>query len=211
MLFPFCNPSDSGIDGDHCMSYFLNVSVFTNMYAMWKGAGSRYRHDFTPILIPELVHWTGVPLCNEALDGKHSTLFHRWWAGDPRYNQIIANNITKAQWKTIKWYFKLSMGIEEPKKGSPAYDPCAKYDYIYCCLIHNMEYVTNEADADATIDKMTWGFCGYSGKVGGRLMNKPQSKGGQSTIVIDINQRYPRAYHHQHSLQTPASRPTGFS
>ena len=47
------------------------------------------------------------------------------------------------------------MGIEESKKGSPAYDSCAKYDYIYHCLIHNMNYVTNEADADATIDKMT--------------------------------------------------------
>ena len=167
---------------------------------MWKDAGSRYRHDFTPILIPELVHWTGVPLCNGALDGKHSTLFHWWWAGNPRYNQIIANNITKAQWKTIKRYFKLSMGIEKSKKDSPSYNPCAKYGYIYHCLTHNMNYVTSEANADATIDKTTWGFCGYSGKVGDRLMNKPQLKGSQSTIVIDINQRSPCAYHHQHSL-----------
>ena len=111
----------------------------------------------------------------------------------------------------IKRYFKLSMGIEESKKGSPAYDPRAKYDYIYCCLTHNMNYVTKEANADATINKTTWGFCGYSGEAGGRLMNKPQSKGGQSTIVIDINWRYPHAHHHRHSLRTPATRPTGFS
>ena len=76
MLFPFCNPSTSGIDGDHCMPYFSNVYVFTNKYAMWKGAGVGYGHDFTAILIPELVHWTGVPLHNGVLDGKHSTLFH---------------------------------------------------------------------------------------------------------------------------------------
>jgi hypothetical protein len=35
-------------------------------------------------------------------------------------------------------------------------------------------------------------------------------KGGQNTIVIDIHRRYPRAYIHQHSLQTPVTRPRGF-
>jgi hypothetical protein len=34
--------------------------------------------------------------------------------------------------------------------------------------------------------------------------------GGQTSIIIDINSRYPRAYIHRHSLQTPATRPTGF-
>jgi hypothetical protein len=52
------------------MQYFSNVSVITNMYAMWKGAGSGYSHDFAPVLIPELVHWTAAPLRNGALDGK---------------------------------------------------------------------------------------------------------------------------------------------
>ncbi len=52
MLFPFCNLSESSVESDHRMSYFSNVSVFTNMYAMWKGAGSRYGHDFAPVLIP---------------------------------------------------------------------------------------------------------------------------------------------------------------
>jgi len=34
--------------------------------------------------------------------------------------------------------------------------------------------------------------------------------GGQTTIVIDVHHRYPRAYIHRHSLQTPATRPPGF-
>jgi hypothetical protein len=159
------------------MPFYSNVSVFTNMYAMWKGAGSGYGHDFTPVSIPELVHWAGVPLRNGALDGKPATLFHRWKEHDPRCDPIIAENIKLSRWRQIKRYFKLSMGIEEKKRGKAGYDPCVKYDYIYRCLVHNMNYVTEIANLDGTIDETTWGFSGFSGDAGGRLMNKPKSKG----------------------------------
>jgi hypothetical protein len=159
------------------MPFYSNISVFTNMYAMWKGAGSGYGHDFTPVSIPELVHWAGVPLRNGALDGKPATLFHRWKEHDPRYDPIIAENIKLSRWRQIKRYFKLSMGIEEKKRGEAGYDPCVKYDYIYRCLVHNMNYLTEFADLDGTIDETTWGFSGFSGDAGGRLMNKPKSKG----------------------------------
>jgi hypothetical protein len=149
LLFPFCAPSDSGVAEDHRMPFYSNVSVFTNMYAMWKGAGSGYGHDFTPVSIPELVHWAGVPLRNGALDGKPATLFHRWKELDPRYDPIIAENIKLSRWRQIKRYFKLSMGIEEKKRGEAGYDPCVKYDYIYRCLVHNMNYVTELADSPA--------------------------------------------------------------
>jgi hypothetical protein len=56
LLFPFCAPSESDIADDHRMPYFSNVSVCTNMYAMWKGAGSGYGHEFSPVGIQELVH-----------------------------------------------------------------------------------------------------------------------------------------------------------
>ena len=78
LLFPFCAPSDSGVAKDHRMPFYSNISVFTNMYAMWKGAGSGYGYDYTPVSIPELVHSAGVPLCNGALDGQPASLFHRW-------------------------------------------------------------------------------------------------------------------------------------
>jgi hypothetical protein len=74
LLFPFGAPSDLGLDDNHWMPYFSNISVCTNMYAMWKGAGSGYGHDFAPVSIPELVHWTAVPIRNGALDGKPLTL-----------------------------------------------------------------------------------------------------------------------------------------
>jgi len=177
MIFPFCNPSESGVE---------NVSVFTNMYAFWKGAGSGYGLNFLPVAIPELVHWTAVPIRNGALDGKSATLFHRWRVGDPRYDALIAETMQLHRWKQVKRFFKLSMGIEEKKRGTVGYDPCVKYDYIYCCLIHNMNYVTQNADLDITIDETTWGFSGYSGDAGGRLMNKPVSKGESTYYVSSI-------------------------
>ena len=178
LLFPFCAPSDSGVPDDHRMPCYSNVSVFPNMYAMWKGAGSGYGHDFTPVLIPELVHQAGVPLCNGAFDGKLATLFHRWKEHNPQYDHVIAENMYLQQWHQIKHYFKLSMGIEEKKRGEAGYNPCVKYNYIYrSCLVHNMNYMTEHADLDNRIDEITWGFSGFFGNAGWRLMNKPKSKG----------------------------------
>jgi hypothetical protein len=73
-----------------------------------------------------------------------------------------------------------------------------------------MNYYTSKADLDLTIGESTWDFAGYCGEAGGRLTKKPVSKGGQTTIAIDIHHHYPRAYVHQHSLQTSRTRPAGF-
>jgi hypothetical protein len=183
MIFPICNPMESGVTDDHHHPYFSNVVPFTNMYAYWKGAGSGYGNDFPPVSITKLVHWTGVPIWNGALDGKQSTLKHQWNRLDPRFDSAITNSIiSNERWRQIKGYFKLSVGLLEKPRGTTGYDPCVKYDYIWRCLVHNMNYVTAQADLDCTIDETTWGFSGYSGKAGSRLKNKP----------------------------SPATRPTGF-
>ncbi len=39
-----------------------------------------------------------------------------------------------------------------------------------------MNYVTRSADMDGTIDESTWGFGGYMGECGGRLMGKKVPK-----------------------------------
>jgi hypothetical protein len=68
--------------------------------------------------------------------------------------------------------------MEKKKRGEDGYDPCVKYDYyIYRCLVHNMNYVTERANLDSTIDETTWVFSGYSGDAGWRLLNKPKCKG----------------------------------
>lgn len=178
MLLPICNPLESGVVDDHRMPYFSNLPAFTNMYACHKGANSGYGHHFPPVDIVELVHWTGIPIHNGALHGKPSTIQHRW---DEKtgalYDQLIADSMSRERFKDIKRYFKLCMVYDECKKGTPGYDPCAKYDPVWRCVIHNMNNVTAKADKDNTLDETTWGFSGYSGEAGGRLLNKPVSKG----------------------------------
>ncbi len=134
-------------------------------------------HDWVGVTAPELVKWTACPLRNGALDGKPSTLTARWKRDDPQYDSCMDNSISVTRFKMIKQFFKLNNNLMDPKKGDAGYDPCAKYDFIYKVLIHNMNYVMRHADLDATIDESTWGFGGYMGDCGSRLINKPVSRG----------------------------------
>lgn len=101
----------------------------------------------------------------------------RWSKDDRRYDAMIEESMTLSRWKQIKQFFKLNNNVQSGKKGEDGFDPCNKYDFIYKVLIHNMNYVTRYADQDGTIDESTWGFGGYSGDCGGRLKNKPVSRG----------------------------------
>ncbi len=67
------------------------------------------------------------------------------------------------------------------------YDPCAKYDFFYKCLVHNMKCLTLCADLAGMIDETTWGFGGYGGEAVVRLRDKKVTKGGQSTMFYDIH------------------------
>jgi hypothetical protein len=116
------------------------------------------------VTVPELVHWTGVPIQHGALDGKAGTIFARWNADDPRYNSAIAESMTWECWKSIKRFFKLNNNFLSKLRGMEGYDPCAKYDFIYKCLVHKMNYLTLRADLDGRIDEMAWGFGGYGGE-----------------------------------------------
>ncbi len=46
---------------------------------------------------------------------------------------------------------------------------------------------------------------------GERFIRKKVPKGGQTTFSMDIHHHYPRAYIHCHELQTPTTRPDGFT
>jgi hypothetical protein len=66
------------------------------------------------------------------------------------------------RWKKSKeQYFKLNNNIISKPRGQPGYDPCSKYDFIFQCLVCNMNYLTLVADGDGTIDETSWGFGGY--------------------------------------------------
>ena len=200
MLFPIADPKHSTIDGDGRMPYFSMASVCTNVYAAASGAGSGVGHDWVGVTAPELVKWTACPIRNGALDGKPATLTARWKRDDPRYDSYTAENISQTRFKMIKRFFKLNNNLMDAKKGDAGYNPCSKYDFIYKVLIHNMNYVTQFADLDATIDESTWGFGGFSGECGGRLINKPVSRGKYKmafigfSLIVSLILSLPRQY-----------------
>ena len=178
MIFPICNPKNSGIDGDNRMPFFTFAASCTNIYAGGTVASSGLGHRWENVYAPELVRWVACPIRNGALDGKPASLTARWsTSGDRRYDPCIDNSISLSRWNQIKRYFKLNNNVQQKAKGSADYDPCVKYDYVYKVLVHNMNYVSATADQDATCDESTWGFGGYSGDCGGRLKNKPVSRG----------------------------------
>ena len=110
------------------------------------------------------------------------------------------------RWKKIKWYFKLNNNIISKPRGQSGYDPCSKYDFILQCFVCNMNYLTMVADGDGTVDETSWGFGGHGTEAVYRILGKRMNKGGQTTLLYDINRRYPRGYIHCHKLQ---SRPQG--
>jgi hypothetical protein len=106
LLFPLSPPESSGIEDDSQMPYFSHVAILTNVYASISGGGSGMGHEWRNVTVPELVHWTGVPIQNGALDGKAGTIFACWNADDPCYDSIIAESMTCKRWKSIKRFLR---------------------------------------------------------------------------------------------------------
>ena len=202
LLLPVGDTSESNVPGgDGRMPFFTHASQLTNTYAFGeKGWGNDYGHKYTPTSAKELVHWVAVPIRHGARGGKPSEVHTRWMVNDTEYDSDIANSITHSRYKQLKSTFKLNNNMTAVKKGQLGYDPACKYDYIYQAVCHNMNYFTKYASLDLAGDESTWGFAGF-GEVVSRLINKPYSKGGQTTFLFDIRRRYPRAYVHRHKHQ----------
>ena len=181
MLFPIIIPKESTISDDHRMPFFSQMTWFTHIYAAEKGAGMGFGHKWVMPDVAEMIRWTAIPIRNGALDGNPGTLPHRWKPSDPRYDRVIAESMPYTRFLQLKRYMKLNNNSTEPKRGTANYDPCCKYDMIFKVLVHNMNYATKYADLDPSMDESTWGFGGFSGDAGWRLMNKPFDKGERGT------------------------------
>ena len=115
------------------------------------------------------------------------------------------------RWHAIKRVLKLNDNKTAPKRGETGYNPAYKFDLLYECMVHNVNYLTKVADDDQCVDESTYGTAAYgeaySGLVG-RLIGKPFNKGGQITIMMDVHRFRPRAYVHRHKLHV---RPEGYT
>jgi hypothetical protein len=135
------------------MPYFLHISMLTNIYASISGGGIGFGHEWHNVTVPELVRWTAVPIRHGALNGKPGTIFSRWNFNNPCYNSVMGEGISMERFKNIKRYFKLNNNLTTKQRCQKGYDQCAKFDFIYQCLIFKMNYLTLRADLDGTIDE----------------------------------------------------------
>jgi|SaaInl74LU_5_DNA_1037368.scaffolds.fasta_scaffold05988_1 hypothetical protein len=177
MLFPLCEPSKSGINDDKRMPYYSQTALYTNTYAALSGGGVGYGHLWKNASAVEMIKWEGIPIRHGSLDGNPGTHHTRWMKTDPRFDPIIADNFNYSRYLEVKRNFKLNINDKEKKRGEDGYNPCNKYDYIYQVLVSNMNNLTKKADSDCCIDETTWGFSGFMGEVGGKMIKKKVDSG----------------------------------
>jgi hypothetical protein len=104
----------------------------------------------------------------------------------------------------LKRTYKLCDNELAPKKGEEGYDPGYKFDYIFKCIVNNINELSYSADLDLCGDETTWAHNGFGEAGTGlltRIMGKPGvTKGGQIVLVSDAYRNRPRAYLHRHKM-----------
>ena len=177
ILLPVHETDETGVEDDERMPFFAWVARYTNSYAAMSKRGAGYGHKWESTDAAEMVRFFGIPIRNGSLDGKPGSIYNRWDCTSPLFDDLTAKSMTITRWQMIKRNFKLNNNLQSKSKGEEEYDPCHRYDFILKVLVHNTNKVTLRAALDLAVDETTWGYMGFMGECGGRLMNKPKSKG----------------------------------
>jgi hypothetical protein len=90
----------------------------------------------------ELLHFDMAVVQDGAIGGIKGAIYHHWKKSDSAYDEEIAGAITHHRWLQIKRVYKLCDNDLAPKKDADGYDQSYKYDYIYKCLICNINEMT---------------------------------------------------------------------
>ncbi|KAL7534908.1 hypothetical protein ACHAWF_004989 [Thalassiosira exigua] len=154
MLFPICNPIDSGIKDDGRMPYFPHVRACLNLYTVGeKGWGGDVGHEVKLAKEWEWVHWHGAPIRHGDREGGPGSMCRCWLMTDPDFDATIAEILKFSRNRVLKGIFKLNNSLATPKRGKPGYDPTAKYDYIYnvCPLLNEIDFLVDGVKTDGEI------------------------------------------------------------
>jgi hypothetical protein len=152
----------------------------------------------------ELLHFDMAVVRDGVLGPMGGAIYRRWDKQDSAYDPQICAAISHSRWLQIKRTYKLCDNDLSPKRGKPGYDPAYKYDYIYKCLIRNVNEMTQSADLDLCGDETTCGHGGF-GEAGSGILARRQNKPGitfgmQTVLVSDVHRNRPRAYTHRHKV-----------
>jgi hypothetical protein len=216
LLLPMCDPEKSGIEDDPRLPYYSKVERWSTKYAASIGLLGSYGHDFKTPTIEELVHWDSCVFKSGVNGALQGALYRRWRVGDTAYDPDIGASMTHTRWLQIKRIIKLCDNDLTPKRGEDGYCPAYKYDYIFKCLISNLNSLTKQADLDQCGDETTCGHAGYGEPKSGILTHikgKPGvTRGMQIVMLCDVHRNRPRAYSHRHKVHAPfATEPEGWT
>jgi len=201
LLLPICDTKRNGIVDDPRMSFYPHVTRCSNTYASYElGLGGDYGHHFKTLSSPEILKWDGSVVKDGVRGGSKGAMMLRFdkRSNDSAFDKEITDSFTRTRWLEIKRVIKLNNNISAPKKGMPGYNPAYKYDFLYKCLVYNVNALTKYADLDGCGDESTWGNGGFGIDIIGYLKNKPVTRGGQTDIFGDVFHIRPRAYLHWH-------------
>jgi hypothetical protein len=159
------------------MPFYLKVESQSEKYATSMGIGGSYGHEYKQFMATELLHFDMAVVLSGVLGSSGGAIYRRWSRGKSNYDMETAGAITHTRWLQVKRVYKLCDNDDAAhKKGHAEYDPAYKYDYIYTCLIHNINEFTQLGDLDLRGDETTCGQRGF-GEPGlgllARQMNKP--------------------------------------
>ena len=193
LLFPICDPRFSKIENDPRLPFYSKVEKWTQKYAATQGIGGSYGHECKPVLAADLVHFDMAVVRDGVLGGMDGAIYRRWAKGESNYDTETASSITHTRWLQVKRTYKLCDNDLAAKKGDADYDPAYKFDYIYKCLVHNINAFTQLGDLDLCGDETTCGHGGYGEAGSGilaRRMNKPGVTFGMQTVLVsDVHRK----------------------
>ena len=164
-----CDPTKSGISGDPRLPFYSHVEKWSNKYATSLGCGGSYGHSFLSATIPELVHFDSVVVRDGVKGGSGGALHLQWDGSSSCYDPQVEATITQSRWLQLKRIYKLCDNDQAPKKGQDNYNPAYKYDYLFCCIVENMNAITRRADLDLCQDETTYATQAY-GEAGTNLV-----------------------------------------
>jgi hypothetical protein len=83
----------------------------------------------------------------------------------------------------LKQTYKLCDNQAAPKKGDKGCNPGYKFEYIFKCIINNMNKLSYSSDLDLCGDETNWAHEAGAGLLA-RFMGKPGvTKGGQIVLM----------------------------
>ena len=88
----------------------------------------------------------------------------QWMTGSDYYYKFYMS-IHFQHWIQVKRVKNLCYNDTTKKRGEGVYDTCEHFDYVYKCLIQNVNLLTEEANIDLFVHETRWSTASY-GEVG---------------------------------------------